>query len=654
MSGQLSSAPWQNFKLLNDNYSIEKYIDKPDDDLHTFVYHTYMACKNTKKNSGINEEIDYNRKLFLSKHGKNYIGTDDDDTYEDSDSPAGIRRMITRGAMRKIQKMTAILMDSRASVIIKPSVQGEQNPEMQQKLAEFGGVKGLQELYERLFNDWWDRNQMDKVNYKAIFASIREGCAILNTYWDAERNFGDGDVVVSLNDPLSFIPEPGCTEVDQCQYVFFDRLIDPRRGEEEYGEEFVEENLSVFEDIDSVETEEKKKRSGEDFGDINVVDSVWKDKTKIYYYEANGMELDKADIKKAKKAVDAGETTFEQLGIVEEAVYPFGRIISFTDKGIYRDKPNDKPFSPFELFVPLPEPFDIFGYSMATVIAPFQEAVDKIIQMIMDNFERVGNTWVFIKEGALADGNDNIPADLAGQVIKIKDKADMRDIMHVVAGHVIAPDAWPILQMLDENMDDATSVNDAAEGNKPGGMQSGRAFLALQEATNRLLRVIAKFYEKILQKVAIKVVYLMHENYDSGRKYSYMVSGDPIFTRVPLTLREIDLAIDVFVEPGSIVPKNEAAEADKAATLFEMGIIDGKTLLKMWAMPEVDQTIASMYQGMMQAAAKKVQQAQGNPQAMQALQMEIPPDVMQTLMRDMQQEQGKVQGQTGPGAAGPT
>jgi hypothetical protein len=480
------------------------------------------------------------------------------------------RRITTRLVLRKIFKTISILMDSKPQIYITPDNFNEKDPILAGKLADVGGKQGLAELFQKLFDDWWSKNYIDKTNYRIFQAAIRDSCSLISTFWDDIKD----DVMLKGLDPLGFIPEPGVLELSDMCYWFYERRIDARRAAKEYGTDIVEENIGNTSQESNNKNNNARERGEVGEQDIVIIDSLWQDDSATYSYADTGeVATEKQYNKWIKKEEESGTATSLLAGerkIKREKLFPNGRLISFTDKGIYRDEKNPRPFSPLEFFVPLPDSYDIWGHSMAEILSPFQEAYDKILQMVMENFERIGNAVIFVNQSVYDSLGKKGIADIPAQVVPIDDQHSVRDVIYHVAGNVIAQDAWKIMELLDAHADDASNVNDAAGGSQPVGAQSGRAYLALQEATNRILRIISRFYENVLENIAKKVIYYMYNYYDAERSYGWIEGDQQKNGRIPLNLREIEMTIDVKVQPGSSIPQDPQKKADLAMALYQL------------------------------------------------------------------------------------
>lgn len=625
-----------------EEYRIEQFPQSKNEEkieqLLSFCRRHLRSAFNVKQRLAVNTTIDYARKIYSSEKGKAYYGTAEDDfEYDDSGRVRGTKRFSSKMVTLKIDEAASIITDERPKVYIEiaavapklePGKSQEQlEAEFNQKLADFGGVVGLKETMQACLDNWWDRQEMDIGCRNIVICSLRDKNAILSTYFDPELSDGDGDVVLMPLDPKNYIPEPGLQRREDMRYEFYIRRLDRARAEDEYGD-VVKDAQSNESEYEGNQNDKKTDRGEVGQDDLIIINSYWRDNT------TESVVLD------------------DESGEKEEIpLYPNGRIISWCGNTLLEDRANDLPFRQWESLALTPDPGNFWGRSMAIEIAPAQENFDKCVQMAMENLFICGNMTTYLKEGVIPLEKQT---DIPGGVIEVDINRDMREIMERVNPQVVARDCYELMNVFGKTADDISAVHPTAEGQRPKSVQSGRAIISLQEATNRFMRNKARNFEIVLKKCMEKAVYLIYKNYKKGRLYTKSLEGQKTFSELPLDFDEFNIIFKISIAPGSSLPKDKESLANLAMSLYQMNPMEWPAEFvneKLELGPELKKSLQQEYEMIKQKVMQKMQTTGGNPQAIAGLIQsgEIPAQLMQAVMQDFQNQQAQAQQRTGGG-----
>jgi len=183
-------------------------------------------------------------------------------------------------------------------------------------------------------------------------------------------------------------------------------------------------------------------------------------------------------------------------------------------------------------------------------------------------------------------------------------------------------------------MDSITGIQDVTQGRQPTGVKSGRAIMALQEASQtrirfkinseikRFVREIGEYMVNLIQIYDTEISQIREKNIEG--QYEFVEynpqgvfdangnpEGSPEFD--PLSAKTLqDSEFDIEVASGSRYPGGRLAKEERALELFQAGIYGIEDVVK--ALDEPDkQSIIERYYERMSAMQGGEEQAQANP-----------------------------------------
>ena len=183
-------------------------------------------------------------------------------------------------------------------------------------------------------------------------------------------------------------------------------------------------------------------------------------------------------------------------------------------------------------------------------------------------------------------------------------------------------------------MDSITGIQDVTQGRQPTGVKSGRAIMALQEASQtrirfkinseikRFVREIGEYMVNLIQIYDTEISQIREKNIEGQYEFVefdpqgvYDANGNPEGSVEfdPLSAKTLqDSEFDVEVASGSRYPGGRLAKEERAVELFQAGIYGIEDVVKALDEPDKQSVIERFYQrqSMMQGAEG---QAEGNP-----------------------------------------
>lgn len=320
--------------------------------------------------------------------------------------------------------------------------------------------------------------------------------------------------------------------------------------------------------------------------------------------------------------------------------YPTGRIITFipgqggeTDDEkmiLISDESNAYPLFPIFDYIPVVES-EVEGRPMVRDIACFQEICDYTMQQTLLNFEVAGTVRVFCDEEE-TDKVKNIRRGV--QVIPL---ANARSINFNTPNNSTS-EGISLFTSLRQIARDSVGMHEAAEGKKTGRVESGKAYITMNEFVSRRLRPAAREWERFLTDLMTVWCSMMVKIYTKGKVVRSGV-GFRTARVLPFSLDAYITDFDVFVGEDSSLPKDKQTLANMMLELAKLPAEDGRpyvdrrTVLEALEIENIEQII------------KRLDLGTAQMQAIQDLQAQL-----EQSMNVVQQLSGEIQGLQGENA----
>jgi len=324
--------------------------------------------------------------------------------------------------------------------------------------------------YEQTYSDvWW---------YK-----IKHGGGAYGVFWDKSLENGLGDISIKKVEILNTFWEPGINKIQDSKNLFMVELIDNASLYEMYPSipkgklESSVITLTAYSHDDNVDISEKSL----------VIDWYYKvkvgTKTVLHYVKYVGNTV-----------LFATENTpeYAERGIYDHGMYPIHIDVLFPIEG-----------SPF-------------GFGYIDIMREPQLYLDKLSSIIIKNAYQSGKKRYFSKNNG--NINETEFADLSKDIVHVEGQVDEATIREII----IAPLPSYIIQYKQQIIDELKETsgnNDFSQGTTSGGVTSGAAIAALQEASNKSSRDNIKGAYRTFSAVNLMCVELIRQFYDMARQF---------------------------------------------------------------------------------------------------------------------------------------
>lgn len=350
----------------------------------------------------------------------------------------------------------------------------ESDSETAQALTQVLPVILEQNDYEEVYDDtWW---------YK-----LKTGTGVKGIFWNSHKNFGLGDIEIKRMNLLNLFWEPGITDIQDSKNVFSVNLADKEDLVRMYPQlqgVTLTDGVSVSKYIydDTVPTDDK----------CAVVD--W------YYKKWDGVTTVLHYCRFAGDTVLYASENDENLGgrgYYNHGLYPFVFDNLFTEEG-----------------TPC-------GFGYLDIMKDCQMYIDKIDSAVLANTLASAKPRYFIRgDGSV---NEKEFADTSNTFIH----TDMNlgsDSIRPVEQYTLSGNSLAVLQMKIDEIKETSGNKDFMQGGVMGGVSSGTAITALQEAGNKLNRDMIKSCYRAFTKECYIVLELVRQFYTQPR--IFRITGD--------------------------------------------------------------------------------------------------------------------------------
>lgn len=391
-----------------------------------------------------------------------------------------------------------------------------------------------------------DRNNHQEIYDRAWTDKLVGGASCVAVTWDPDKEFGIGDVDISLVNPLTVAWEPFVDNIQESSDFF----------------------CVNYADIDAVKIAypQLKDISTEDLGltEFTTYDSRSKTENKTalidWYYKKYGLlHLCKFC---GNQIIFASENEPEKYpkGFYEHGRYPFVVTPLFP----LRDTP--------------------VGFSMVDICRGPQEEIDGLKRDILKNVKVNSQTRNLVDESTGVNINDL--CDLNKNFIKVPNLPSGSRVTLPLETKDIAGGALSMYSALSDEIKMTTGTNDASNGASAAGVTSGNAIAALQEAGGKISRDINKAGFREFKEICELIYWNMKQFYNPARLFriigedkktqyvsfdneklqpqEFKIEGDDtIYHREPV--------FDIEVKAQRANPFTTAANNQMMVDLFNMG-----------------------------------------------------------------------------------
>ena len=386
-----------------------------------------------------------------------YLSAWDNSLYEDASTPSYKSNYNSNLIFSTIESMRPVMFDNNPQFEAIPVTQAA---------AQYTG-----EINTVL--DWeWHRTGMQQITLSnSIYTFVLGNSVIMLPYLfsDKPNSNYDGDVTPIPVSPFNIFPDPLATNVDDAEYIIYPTYMHVNKLKQLYPERA---ELLVGESVKYPELVNDRSENAKIQNQVLVLETWCRDYATIEVEEEG----------------TGAKTTKPQ--------YPLGRvIISAPEIGLIL-KDEENPYQtgrfPFFIFKDIDVPFQFWGEGEVKWLLSPQQAINDLSNQIFDNAKHTANMqWIVDKNAGIPKGElTNRP----GLIIRKNPGTEIRRD---------SPPSMPMyvseaIMRLQNDIEVVSGVHDVTRGNAPGGIESGSAILALQEAAQTRIRMKTKIHEYTL------------------------------------------------------------------------------------------------------------------------------------------------------------
>ena len=358
-----------------------------------------------------------------------------------------------------------------------------------------------------------EQNDFEEVYSDTCWQKMKQGTGVWGVYWDQDKLGGLGDISIRPVNVLNLFWEPGVTDIQKSQNVFYLELEDnetllaayPQLAGKLGGSSGL---LARYRTDDAVDLSEK----------TLVVDWYYKKRvegrTVLHYCKYVGQtvlyatENDTFVPSVAREEVDAwGERTLVQVPVRGPAC----------ERGLYDD--GEYPFIFDRLF---PIEGSICGYGYIDIGKGAQEQIDRMDQAIVKNtIMSATPRWFRRADGSV---NEQEYADWTKPFVHVDGNLG-QDSLQQVQVRTLPAVCVQVLNSKIEELKWTTGNTDVTNGQVSSGVTAASAIAALQEASGRSSRAATRSAYRAYARMIRMVIERIRQFYDLPRKFRILGAG---------------------------------------------------------------------------------------------------------------------------------
>ncbi len=358
-----------------------------------------------------------------------------------------------------------------------------------------------------------EQNDFEEVYSDTCWQKMKQGTGVWGVYWDQEKLGGLGDISIRPVNVLNLVWEPGVTDIQKSQNVFYLELEDnetlltayPQLEGKLGGSSGL---LARYRTDDAVDLSEK----------TLVVDWYYKKRvegrTVLHYCKYVGQtvlyatENDTFVPSVTREEVDArGERTLVQVPVRGPAC----------ERGLYDD--GEYPFIFDRLF---PIEGSICGYGYIDIGKGAQEQIDRMDQAIVKNtIMSATPRWFRRADGSV---NEQEYADWTKPFVHVDGNLG-QDSLQQVQVRTLPAVCVQVLNSKIEELKWTTGNTDVTNGQVSSGVTAASAIAALQEASGRSSRAATRSAYRAYARMIRMVIERIRQFYDLPRKFRILGAG---------------------------------------------------------------------------------------------------------------------------------
>lgn len=631
-------------------------VAKKDEEFLRFLDSEYM--KNRKYLEELLDEVEFLQVLYDNKDAVDFFGQTREAESEEQSILARRRLFKSSFVSMTTNLRTSIMTDGKPKVYFNPCFKKDAKTNFIKRLqeGEFKDQPWVEQLFinsggsvdvffdmliDSYLNYWWDRNDIGQTMHIIVKNSI-----LASKAWSKLSLSGN-------NIEFNYIPfkdiseDPQAINAKDRKAIFHTVLISPRDVERMF--DLPKNSIkSEFDDVDPNSPTNINKKEYTEYltPTVRLVEAYFKDDSVVetelpetpmvdeitgeFIYDENGMQV-----------MQPAET-------VSYPLYPGGRIVTFIygqdnmfGIQILSDEANQ--YSEFPIVDYIPEPdTETRGMPIARALAAPQLIADRAVQQSLLNQEAVGNAKIFYRQNETTNMK-NISNRIAAKI----PVADIGDIIYQAPTNAIN-EGIALYNIMAGVVRDLSGLHETAEGKRLPNIQSGRAYISIDEIGNRRLRPSIRFFEVYLKKV-FKIWGEMFLQIAQPGFISVLGTTFSEKIELPFAISDFVDKFDIQISEDSTLPKDPNTQANLYLTLAQTTLPDGQplidrqSLLEALKLEDADRITARLAQEkeemlQIQQIMQQNQQMQQQIQQMQQIIAKSQDPALQVKMMQMETE----------------
>ncbi len=389
-----------------------------------------------------------------------------------------------------------------------------------------------------------EQNNFEKTYSEQWWVKLKSGLPAFGVFWDPSKENGIGDISVKGIDILRLYWQPGITELQESENIFYLYLMNNEKLKKlplPYGGEI------------KTSTPDVKRYIQEE----NVDDS---DKSLVvdWYYKKDGV------LHFCKFCGEAILFASEN----EPQRYPRG----YYEHGLY----------PFVIDPLFPQSGSLYAFSYLDIMKDPQMYIDKLNQLFLENAAVTARQRYWAKRNSGVNVDEF--CDLSNQIVMVE-SSDLDAAIRPIDTKALDGNNITLLQMKIDELKETSANRDFSQGATSSGVTAAAAIAALQEAGNKQARDIQSGSYRAFTEICNLIIENIRQFYDESR--SFRITGESMDEMDFIEYSNMNIkprpdmngntrrpVFDIRIKPQRKNPYTKAINNETVKELFSMGFFN--------------------------------------------------------------------------------
>jgi len=304
--------------------------------------------------------------------------------------------------------------------------------------------------------------------------------------WDEDKNNGDGDVSITVENPFYFFPDPTAPSLSECKYIY----------------RVVRRSINEIHNDEKYDPILRKKIVKEDkIGGTPIFESIMKTINLINEVPTGGSARDKDFdeayvIERYKKVWEDQRVRLPNNDVISKKIPKIRKTCALQGKTLY-DETTDLEDYPFEYLYSDKDENSLMGEGWMKDLIPLNMAINRAVTIIQEYNESNRPTIILPRGTKVKFTYQNGIRIL--RTSKMVDRVPSLDIPS------LPPTVSQSIDLVRSFFEDIGNYHDVSAGRVPTGVKSGKAIELLKSAdavnTGELADNVADFLERVAKKI---------------------------------------------------------------------------------------------------------------------------------------------------------